>query len=169
MSLVVSSLTADRTITFPDATGSVITTGNLTSITSTGTIGTGVWQGTAIADSYISSAATWNTILTWSVITSSQTAVINKGYITNSGSLITVTLPTTAAVGSVVRVSGMGAGGWKIAQNASGVIHFGKTDTTTGTGGYISSTLTRDGVELVCCVANNEWNVVGSVGNITIV
>jgi hypothetical protein len=103
------------------------------------------------------------------VITSSQTAVINKGYITNSVSLITVTLPTTAAVGSVVRVSGMGAGGWKIAQNASGIIHFGKTDTTTGTGGYISSTLTRDGVELVCCVANNEWNVVGSVGNITIV
>lgn len=30
------------------------------SITTLGTIGTGVWQGTAIADSYISSAATWN-------------------------------------------------------------------------------------------------------------
>lgn len=31
-----------------------------TSITTLGTIGTGVWQGTAIADAYISSAATWN-------------------------------------------------------------------------------------------------------------
>ena len=30
------------------------------SLTSVGTIGTGVWQGTAIADSYISSASTWN-------------------------------------------------------------------------------------------------------------
>lgn len=30
------------------------------SITTLGTIGTGVWQGTAIADTYISSAATWN-------------------------------------------------------------------------------------------------------------
>jgi hypothetical protein len=30
------------------------------SLTSVGTIGTGVWQGTAIADSYIASAATWN-------------------------------------------------------------------------------------------------------------
>ena len=48
MSLVVSSLTADRTITFPDATGSVITTGNLTSITSTGTISSGTWSATAI-------------------------------------------------------------------------------------------------------------------------
>jgi hypothetical protein len=31
-----------------------------TQITSVGTIGTGTWQGTAIADSYISSASTWN-------------------------------------------------------------------------------------------------------------
>jgi hypothetical protein len=30
------------------------------SITTLGTIGTGVWQGTAIADSYIASASTWN-------------------------------------------------------------------------------------------------------------
>lgn len=30
------------------------------SLTSVGTIGSGVWQGTAIGDSYISSAATWN-------------------------------------------------------------------------------------------------------------
>lgn len=30
------------------------------SLTSVGTIGTGVWQGTAIADAYIASAATWN-------------------------------------------------------------------------------------------------------------
>ena len=31
-----------------------------TSITTLGTIGTGTWQGTAIADAYIASAATWN-------------------------------------------------------------------------------------------------------------
>ena len=106
----------------------------------------------------------------WSVITADQTAVINSGYLTNkTGTVLTLTLPTTAAVGSVIRVSGMNATGWKIAQNASGIIHFGKTDTTTGTGGYIQSTLTRDAVELVCCVANNEWNVLSSVGNITIV
>jgi|LakMenEpi03Aug12_release.lakeMendotaPanAssembly.Ray.scaffolds.fasta_scaffold55811_2 hypothetical protein len=104
----------------------------------------------------------------WSVITADQTAVINKGYFANKGTLLTITLPTTAAVGSVIRVSGMNAGLWKIAQNASEVIHFGKTDTTVGTGGYIQSTLARDSVELICCVADNEWNVVSSVGNITI-
>ena len=105
----------------------------------------------------------------WSIITTDQTAAINTGYIVNKGTLLTLTLPTTAAVGSVIRVSGMNAGLWKIAQNASEIIHFGKTDTTTGVGGYISSTLARDAVELVCVVANNEWNVISSIGNITIV
>jgi hypothetical protein len=106
--------------------------------------------------------------VTWSVITADQTAVVNRGYFTNKATLLTLTLPTTAAVGSVLRVSGMTAGGWRIAQNASEVIHFGKTDTTVGTSGYLESTLARDAVELICCVADNEWNVVSSVGNITI-
>jgi hypothetical protein len=38
-----------------------------TAITTLGTIGTGVWQGTAIADAYIASAATWNA--PWDVFT----------------------------------------------------------------------------------------------------
>ena len=108
-------------------------------------------------------------ILSWSVITADQTAAVNSGYFTNKGTLLTLTLPVSASVGSVIRVSGMNAGLWKIAQNASQVIHFGKTDTTTGTGGYLQATQTRDTVELVCCVANNEWNVVSSIGNMTIV
>lgn len=42
-------------------TGSTLASGvTASSLTSLGTIATGVWQGTAIADSYISSAATWN-------------------------------------------------------------------------------------------------------------
>jgi hypothetical protein len=106
--------------------------------------------------------------VTWSVITADTTAVVNRGYFTNKATVLGITLPSTAAVGSVLRVSGMTASGWKITQNASGVIHFGKTDTTVGTTGYLQSTLARDAVELVCCVANNEWNVVSSVGNITI-
>ena len=31
-----------------------------TQITSVGTIGTGTWQGTAVADAYIASASAWN-------------------------------------------------------------------------------------------------------------
>lgn len=111
------------------------------------------------------------TAFTWNEVTgTAQTAVVNNGYITNNSSLVTVTLPSTAAVGDVIEVSGKGSGGWKIAQPASAIIHFGMWDTTTGTGGYLSSTNRRDAVRLVCVVANNEWNVApGAIGNINIV
>lgn len=107
--------------------------------------------------------------ITWNEITgTSQTASVDNGYIANNAGLVTVTIPTTAAVGSVVRVAGVGAGGWKIAQNASEIIHFGNLASTTGTGGYIASTNRYDAVELVCVVADTEWAVISSVGNITV-
>lgn len=108
--------------------------------------------------------------ITWNEVSgTSQAAAVNNGYIANNGSLVTVTLPDTAAVGDVVRVAGYGAGGWKVAQNASEIIHFGPVDTTTGVGGSLASTNRYDAVELVCTVANLEWVVVTSMGNITIV
>lgn len=107
--------------------------------------------------------------LTWNEVTGiSQSASINNGYITNNASLVTVTLPSTAAVGSIVRIAGKGTGGWRIAQNASEVIHFGNVDTTTGTGGRLDSTDTNDAVELLCIVADTEWMVLSSQGNITV-
>jgi hypothetical protein len=63
----------------------------------------------------------------------------------------------------------MGAGGWTITQNANGVIHFGNKSSTVGVGGSLASVHIRDAVELICCVANNEWNVISSVGNLTVV
>ena len=106
--------------------------------------------------------------ITFSAITTSQTAAINTGYLTNAATLITLTLPATAAVGSVIEVAGMGTGLWKVAQNASGVIHFGNKNTTTGTGGSLASSLQFDTLRLVCSVANNEWVVLGAVGNLVI-
>lgn len=108
-------------------------------------------------------------LLPWTEVTgTSQSASINNGYITNNAGLVTVTIPTTAPVGSIVRISGKGAGGWKVAQNASEVIHFGSVDTTTGTGGSLASTNRYDAVELICTVADTEWLVLSSVGNIEV-
>jgi hypothetical protein len=57
--------------------------------------------------------------LIWNNVTgTSQSAAINNGYIANNASLVTVTLPATAPVGSLVAVAGAGAGGWKLAQNS---------------------------------------------------
>ncbi len=50
--VVSAPLAAARTITLPDATGTVITTGNLSAITATGTVASGTWNGTPIGAAY---------------------------------------------------------------------------------------------------------------------
>jgi hypothetical protein len=107
--------------------------------------------------------------ITWSVVTSDGNLAVDTGTIANKGTLLTLTLPSTCAVGKMIRLVGMNAGLWKISQNANQIIHFGSTDTTTGAGGSIASTLAYDAVELVCCKENLEFVVVSCVGNITIV
>lgn len=108
--------------------------------------------------------------ITWSEVTStSQAMAVDHGYITNNGALVTCTLPSVSALGKVFRISGKGTGGWLLAQNASQTIHFGSVDTATGTGGSLASSATRDAIELVCVTANTDFNVISSIGNITIV
>lgn len=121
-----------------------------------------------------SAAPTWQTPptggTTWNTVTgTTQTAAINNGYIANNASLVTITLPGTAAVGSVIELTGQGAGGWKLAQPASVLVNFGSKTTTTGTGGSIASTNTFDSLRIVCIVANTTWNVLSAQGNLTIV
>jgi hypothetical protein len=94
---------------------------------------------------------------------------VNNAYIANNAALVTLTLPDTAALGSVIEVVGKGAGGWKIAQNASEIIHFGNINTTTGTGGSLASTATYDAIRIVNTVANTEWTVLSVQGVITVV
>jgi hypothetical protein len=46
-------------------------------------------------------------------------AVIDHGYLLTNSQVVTVTLPASPNAGDIVRISGAGAGGWKIAQNAN--------------------------------------------------
>lgn len=108
--------------------------------------------------------------ITWSEETgTSATLVVDTGVIANNASLVTLTLPSTAAQGTVFRVSAKGAGLVRIAQQASQVIHFGSSDTTTGTGGYIQATDTGDAVELLTITANTNFQVLSASGSWTIV
>ena len=107
--------------------------------------------------------------ITWNEVTgTSQSAAVNNGYICNNAGLVTVTLPGTAALGSVIRISGKGAGGWKLAQNAGQQINFGASASTSGATGYIASTLQYDAVEVLCITANTTWVVLSAVGNLTV-
>ena len=47
-----------------------------------------------------------------------QQAVANTGYLANHAAAVTITLPATASAGDIVKVSGVGAGGWAIVPNA---------------------------------------------------
>lgn len=101
--------------------------------------------------------------------TTTVTMAINTGYVADNAALVTLTLPTTAALGSVMRIVGKGAGGWTISQNSGQSIQFGSVSTTGGAGGSLSSTNTGDSIELVCITANTVFAVMSSVGNITYV
>lgn len=99
----------------------------------------------------------------------SVTMAVNTSYIANAATLVTLTLPSTCAQGTEFAVAGLGAGGWKVAQATGQSINFGNVVTTTGTGGSLASTNQYDVVYLLCTVANTQFSVLGSVGNITYV
>jgi hypothetical protein len=105
----------------------------------------------------------------WSALSASGTASANIGYILDSNSNLSINLPFTASVGDVIKIVGIGSGGWTLKQITGQVVHFGVVNTTSGSGGSLASTHTADALELICVVLNSEWNVSSSVGNITYV
>lgn len=105
--------------------------------------------------------------LVWNDVSgTSQAAAVNNGYICSNASQTTVTLPATAAEGSVVAVQGKGAAGFIVAANTSQVIHFGSSASSSA--GSLTSTNQYDSVSLVCITANTLWAVTAAIGNITV-
>ena len=108
--------------------------------------------------------------MTWSEVTgTSQSAAVNYGYVCNNASLVTVTLPSTAAIGDLVACVGKGAGKFKLAQNAGQTTHFAGDSTTTGAGGSLTSDIQYGALEVVCITANTDFVVRHAVGNFTVV
>jgi hypothetical protein len=99
----------------------------------------------------------------WIGVTSTTIqAVANKGYVANNAAMVTITLPTSPslALGDTIRVSGAGAGGWKIAQNAGQRIRlaslpipgYGTTWVARESNrNWISVASSVDGTKLVAC------------------
>ncbi|MBZ8143763.1 hypothetical protein CLD22_28615, partial [Rubrivivax gelatinosus] len=88
---------------------------------------------------YVCSAAPADT--NWIELTSGPVqAAANTGYLANSSSDITITLPPAPEVGDWVKVTGVGSGGWTIAQNA------GQRISTLGLPGGLALSWTATGV-----------------------
>jgi len=60
--------------------------------------------------------------MAWQTVTGTVQAQSNQGYIATDTAMVTITLPASPNVGDIIRVSGAGAGGWTITQNAGQVI-----------------------------------------------
>lgn len=136
-----------------DPTAATLTAGTNISITNGG--GTITIAATGVG------GFTWNDLAG-----TSQAAAVNNGYIISNASQTTVTLPSTAVVGSVIAVQGKGAAGWILAANSGQTIKFGSATTTTA--GSLTSSNLYDAVEVVCITANTTWGVSRAVGNLTV-
>ena len=108
-------------------------------------------------------------VITWDVVTTNTAMAVQMGYIPNSASQITFTLPATAIPGDTIRIVGFGTGLWSIAQNAGQTIRYGNINTTTGTGGSITSTNQGDAIEVICVVANTTFVVGSATGTLSII
>ncbi len=111
-------------------------------------------------------ATTTNFVVWNDVAGTSQAAAVNNGYIISNSSLTTVTLPATAAEGSIVAVQGKGAAGWVLAANTGQTIKMGSS--TTSSAGSLASTNLYDAIEIICITANTTWATRSAVGNLTV-
>lgn len=96
----------------------------------------------------------------------SQSAAVNNGYIISNAGQTTVTIPATAAEGSVFAVQGKGAAGWILQMNTGQTLHFGNQATSSA--GSLTSTNQWDAVYIVCVTANTVFSVVSAIGNLTV-
>lgn len=146
----------------PDGNTVTPTSGVVTFAEGTGVNITG--SGSTVTFNSIGGGFTWN-----EVTTTSETMVSGNAYVSNNAALVTLTLPSTAAFGDTFLISGLGAGGWTIAQNASQYIILGSSTSTTGVGGSISSTLASNSAYIVCVVADVGFKIITCAGNLTVV
>lgn len=119
----------------------------------------------------ITIAATGLAGIGWTEVTgASQTMVADSGYVSNRATLVTFTLPVTAAFGTLIYLQGLGVGGWIIAQGAGQSINIGSVSSTVGVGGSVASTDEYDSVALLCVAASTQWAALTGVqGILTIV
>ena len=107
-------------------------------------------------------------IFNWTIVTVNSNLSVNQGYMSSSGGTITLLLPAVSNLGDSIRITNLG-GNFQITQGVGQSINFGDDKTTVGVGGSISSLNIGDSLELVCYFANTGFQVLSSMGNLTIV
>lgn len=107
--------------------------------------------------------------MTWNTISASQGLVVNNGYIcTAPGGALALSLPAVSALGDIIEVTLDGSASFSITQGAGQQIRMGNQATTAGVGGSLTTTQQGDTIKMVCQTANLKWNVLSTMGNLTV-
>ncbi len=147
------------TITTP-ATGSTLTIADGKTLTVSNTMSMTSTDGAAIAfgaGGTVSYAGGSGTVSTASISGTTQAAAVNTRYIVANAGQTTITLPTTFAIGDVVIIKGLGAGGWILAAGTATTIRIGSA--VTSSAGSLTSANQYDTVFVSGLVANTTWSV----------
>jgi hypothetical protein len=108
--------------------------------------------------------------MTWSRITASQTLAVNNGYFCVSpGGALSLALPATSNIGDEIEIALKGATSFTVTQGAGQSIEIGNQITTVGVGGSLTSTQQGDVLRMVCMNTNLIWQIMSSIGNLTVV
>ncbi len=144
-------------------TGGTTSTGVLQQVSGTGTLGQAlISQGASALPAWGNPGGIFNSI-------STNTALVaNNTYSCDGGGTLTLTLPTTAAAGTIIEILGGAATGWSIAQNSGQSIQIGTATSTVGATGVVASTNAADRVTLICRVANTTWRDKGYDGFLSV-
>jgi len=93
-------------------------------------------------------------------------AVVQTYYVCNNVSVVPITLPATAPMGSMMGILGKGAGGWTCTAATGDYIHHGSFVSLAG--GAVRSTYYKDTMLLLCITANSDWAIIWTNGNIEV-
>lgn len=107
--------------------------------------------------------------VTWSNIGASQALVVQNGYFCSTGGALSLSLPTTAAVGSIIEIVLQGSTSFTITQAAGQSIKVNGVSSTVGVAGSVASTAAGNAIKLVCMTANTTYVATSFVGILTIV
>lgn len=161
-----SVLTADNTgdpIWIPLTDGQIII-GSTSGSPAAGTITAGTGINVANSSNGVTISTTGASGLAVVAVSgTTQIAAIDTVYYCQNAGLTTITLPTTFALGDIVGIKGIGAGGWILVAATGDVIQVGNSPTSSG--GSVASSNQYDTIFISGIIANTQWSMDSCVTN----
>jgi len=126
-------------------------------------------SGTLLTSNGVSSESSYQSFSSetfpWSVVSgTSQTCVINNGYIASNAAQVNMYLPSTAAFGSEEKFTNINAG-FNVVPAPGQTVRFLAQSATYPS--YFQTTVANAALDIICTNANTSWNVVNNEGTFT--